>query len=67
MQNQSTGLPWTEADEAFIRKISGFIQESFVQARTLPAEEWDFVPVSRRADELACVIFSAFQNERNAK
>lgn len=49
MQNQSTGLPWTEADEAFIHKISGYIQDSLKQARTLPAEEWDFVPVSRRA------------------
>lgn len=64
MQNQSNSLPWTEADEAFIRKISGFIQEGLTNARSLPAEEWELVPVSRRADELASVIFFAFENRR---
>lgn len=64
MQNQPNALPWTEADKAFVKKISGFIEESLIQARNEPQGEWDFVSVSRRADELASVIFYALQNER---
>jgi hypothetical protein len=66
MQNQPIGLPWIEADKVFIRKISAIIEDALVQARNEPQEEWDFVPVSRRADELASVIFYAYENQRRA-
>lgn len=65
MQIQINGLPWTEAEEDFIRQISGYIEDGLAQARTLPAEEWELVPVSQRADGLATAIFCAMQNRRH--
>ncbi|OCP17030.1 MULTISPECIES: hypothetical protein [unclassified Ensifer] len=64
MSDQSNILPWKDTDEAFVKKISVIIEETLIQARNEPQEEWDFVPVSRRADELASVIFYAFENQR---
>lgn len=66
MQNQPNNLPWTEADQAFVKKISIIIEETLLQARNEPQEEWEFVPVSRRADELASVIFYAYENQRRS-
>lgn len=62
MQNLPNNLPWTQADEAFVKKISTIIEESLTQARTLPDDEWQLVPVSKRSAELASVILFASEN-----
>lgn len=64
MQNQPNNLPWTEADEAFVKYISTIIEQSLIRARTMPEDEWQLVSVDRRSAELASVIFFASENQR---
>ena len=63
MQKLPDFLPATEAEETLVKKISGYIESSLTHARNETQEEWDFVPVSRRAHELASIIFMTFANE----
>ena len=62
IQNQQNNLPWTEVDEAFVKKTTAIIEETLNQARTLPDDEWQLVPVEKRCAELASVILFASKN-----
>ncbi|MBO9097636.1 MULTISPECIES: hypothetical protein [unclassified Rhizobium] len=64
MSNRYEGLTVKEADRLLVTTISEMLSEAFVSIREMPQEEWEFVTVERRANEIASCIYYAVKNRR---